>query len=222
MSRIIVNTLFAACLISSALSPVIVESAELIPSSMRVQCAIPGKEGARVGRPAPDFSLEAVVGKEAGKEFRQLSLADYRGRWLVLFFYPADFTFVCPTEIRGYSDALAEFKKLDAEVIGASTDSKYSHLAWLQRGDLGDIKFPLLADFNKEVAGRYGILDEERGVALRGLFIIDPNGVLQYQVVHNLDVGRNVDEALRVLAALQSGGLCPVNWKRGEKTLQKK
>lgn len=174
-----------------------------------------------VGSPAPEFTLDAVVSTVAGKEFKKIRLADYRGKWLVLFFYPADFTFVCPTEIKGFSDAVDTFKKLDAEVLGGSVDSKYSHLAWIKRGDLGELKYPLLADFKKEVARDYGILDEKEGVALRGLFIIDPQGVIQYQAVHNLDVGRSVEETLRVLEALQTGSLCPLGWKPGQKTLGK-
>lgn len=181
----------------------------------------PVTTSAKVGLPAPDFSLEAVVGIEKDKEFATLKLADYKGKWLVLFFYPADFTFVCPTEIKGFNDALTAFRKLDAEIVGASTDSKYSHLAWIKRGDLGNLRYPLLADFNKEMARHYGVLDEAKGVALRGLFIIDPSGVLQYQVVHNLDVGRSVDETLRVLEALQTGSLCPLGWKPGQKTIGK-
>lgn len=177
---------------------------------------------AKVGMPAPVFSLEGVVATAPGKEFKTVNLADFRGKWLVFFFYPADFTFVCPTEIKGFNSALERFKELGAEVVGASTDSKWSHLAWIRRGDLGDLKFPLLADFNKATARTYGILQEEAGVALRGLFIIDPNGILQYQVVHNLDVGRSVDETIRVLEALQTGSLCPLGWKPGEKTLDRK
>ncbi len=172
---------------------------------------------ARVGKPAPDFTLDAVV----NKEFKEVRLADYRGKWVVLFFYPLDFTFVCPTEITGFNKVLADFKKLNAEVLGASVDSKYSHLAWIKRGDLGDLGFPLLSDFRKEVATRYGILDEKEGVALRGLFIIDPDGILQYEIVHNLSVGRSVEETLRVLEALQTGELCPLGWKPGQKTLGK-
>jgi len=175
----------------------------------------------RVGQPAPDFGLEAVVGTAAGKEFKQLALKDYRGKWLVLFFYPADFTFVCPTEIKGFNESLGSFRKLNADVVGVSTDSKWSHLAWLKRGDLGDLNFPLLADFNKTAARNYNVLDYQTGVAQRGLFIIDPQGVLQYQVVHNADVGRSVEETLRVLEALQTGGLCPLGWKPGQKTLVK-
>jgi len=179
------------------------------------------KPSAFVGRPAPDFSLEGVVGTEAGKEFKPLALKDFRGKWLVLFFYPADFTFVCPTEIKGFSDSIDSFRKLNAEVVAVSTDSKWSHLAWIKRGDLGSLSYPLLADFKKETARAYGVLDAEKGVALRGLFIVDPNGVLQYQVIHNLDVGRSVEETIRVLEALQTGGLCPIGWKPGQKTLGK-
>jgi peroxiredoxin 2/4 len=178
-----------------------------------------GKTSARVGSPAPNFNLEAVIGTAPGSEFKKLSLNDFREKWLVLFFYPADFTFVCPTEIKGFNDSLDSFKKLNAEVVGASTDSQWSHLAWIKRGDLGALKYPLLADFNKETARAYGVLDEEKGVALRGLFIIDPKGIVQYQVVHNLDVGRSVEETLRVLEALQTGSLCPLGWKPGQKTI---
>lgn len=175
----------------------------------------------RVGRPAPDFSLEAVVSTEAGKEFRTLSLGDFRSKWLVLFFYPADFTFVCPTEITGFNAAHDQFTRLNASIVGVSTDSKWSHLAWIKRGDLGVLKYPLLADFTKKVSRDYGLLEEDIGVAQRGLFIIDPKGVIQYQVVHNQDVGRSVEETLRVLEALQTGGLCPLGWKPGQKTLGK-
>jgi alkyl hydroperoxide reductase subunit AhpC len=176
---------------------------------------------AKVGEFAPGFSLDALVGTEKGKEFRRVTLGEYRGKWVVLFFYPMDFTFVCPTEIKGFNAALDEFKKLDAVVLGVSTDSKYSHLAWVQRGELGALHFPLLSDLKKETAISYGCLDEKEGVALRALYIIDPQGVLQYQVVHNLDVGRSVDETLRVLEALQTGSLCPVGWHPGDKTIPK-
>lgn len=175
------------------------------------------RQQAKVGEPAPPFTLDAVV----NKEFKQISLADYRGKWVVLFFYPADFTFVCPTEITGFNKALSRFSELNAVVLGASVDSKYSHLAWIKRGDLGDLAYPLLADAKKEVTRAYGILDDKEGVALRGLFIIDPNGILQYEVVQSLSVGRSVDETLRVLEALQTGELCPLGWKPGQKTLGK-
>jgi len=185
--------------------------------------AAPGSQPqtAKVGEPAPGFTLEALVGTEKGKEFRRIALSEFRGRWVVLFFYPMDFTFVCPTEIKGFNAALDSFKKLNAVVLGASTDSKYSHLAWVQRGELGNLQFPLLSDLKKETAISYGCLDEKEGVALRALFIIDPDGVLQYQVVHNLDVGRSVDETLRVLEALQTGSLCPLGWHPGDKTIPK-
>jgi peroxiredoxin (alkyl hydroperoxide reductase subunit C) len=172
---------------------------------------------AKVGKPAPTFAMEAVI----NREFKNVRLVDFRGKWVVLFFYPLDFTYVCPTEITGFDKSLDAFKKLNAVVLGASVDSKYSHLAWIERGDLGTLHFPLLSDISKEVARSYGILDEEQGVALRALFIIDPNGNLQYQVVHNLSVGRNVEEVLRVLQALQTGELCPLGWKPGQKTLGK-
>ena len=176
---------------------------------------------AKVGESAPGFALDALVGTEKGKEFRQVTLSEFRGKWVVLFFYPMDFTFVCPTEIKGFSQAAGAFRKLNAVLLGASTDSKYSHLAWVQRGDLGALQFPLLSDLKKETAVSYGCLDEQSGVPLRALYIIDPEGVLQYQVVHNLDVGRSVDETLRVLEALQTGSLCPLGWKPGQKTIPK-
>jgi peroxiredoxin (alkyl hydroperoxide reductase subunit C) len=172
---------------------------------------------AKVGQPAPDFTLEAVL----NKEFKKVSLTDYRGKWVVLFFYPLDFTFVCPTEIKGFNEALKEFEKLNAVVLGASVDSKWSHKAWIERGDLGELHFPLLSDFKRETARNYGILDEGEGAALRGLFIIDDKGVLQYQSVNNLSVGRSIDETLRILEAVQTGELCPLNWKPGQKTLGK-
>ena len=184
-------------------------------------CMVKIEKAPSVGIPAPDFKLEGVVGTDPGKEFKTLTLKDYKDKWLVLFFYPADFTFVCPTEIKGFSDNIDLFRKLNAEIVAVSTDSKWSHLAWIKKGDLGNLRYPLLADFNKETARAYGVLDSEKGVALRGLFIIDPKGVIQYQVVHNLDVGRSVEETVRVLEALQSGGLCPLGWKPGQKTLGK-
>ncbi|MCF6093645.1 peroxiredoxin [Microaerobacter geothermalis] len=174
-----------------------------------------------VGRPAPDFEMESTKNLETLKE--KVKLADYRGKWLVLFFYPLDFTFVCPTEITALSDRAEEFKNLDAEILGVSTDSVYSHRAWINtprdQNGLGDLNYPLASDITKEVSRQYDVLIEEKGIALRGLFIIDPEGILRYQVVHDLDVGRSVDETLRVLEALQTGSLCPANWKPGQKTL---
>jgi alkyl hydroperoxide reductase subunit AhpC len=170
----------------------------------------------QVGQPAPDFTMEGV----SGKEFKEFSLSDFHGRWVVLFFYPLDFTFVCPTEIVGFNDRYKEFQKLNAEILGASVDSKFSHLAWISQ-ELGDLHYPLLSDITKDVARKYGILIEHQGISLRGLYIIDPNGILRYELVHDLGVGRSVDETLRVLEALQTGELCPINWKKGGKTLGK-
>jgi alkyl hydroperoxide reductase subunit AhpC len=169
-----------------------------------------------VGKQAPEFKFNAVTGD--GKEFTKIHLDDYKGKWLVLFFYPLDFTFVCPTEITGYSKHIEKFKALGAEVLGVSVDSEHSHKAWIN-GDLGPINFPLASDMTKKVSEDYGILIEEEGIALRGLFIINPEGVLQYSVVHDLNVGRSVDETLRVLQALQTGGLCPMDWEEGDELL---
>lgn len=169
----------------------------------------------QVGQEAPDFELESVEGSEFGK----VKLSDYRGKWVILFFWPLDFTFVCPTEVTAISKRLSEFKELGAVVLGASVDSKFSHLAWTEQ--IGKISYPMLSDITKDVSREYGVLVEDAGVALRGLFIIDPDGILRYQVVHDLSVGRNVDEVLRVLKALQTGELCPVDWEEGTPTLGK-
>ncbi len=175
------------------------------------------KASFEVGSPAPLFSLDAVV----NQEFKKISLADYRGKWVVLFFYPGDFTFVCPTEIKGFSKALDEFSKFNTEVLAVSVDSKFSHLAWIKSGALDKLEYPLMSDFSKQTAQAYGVLDEDKSTARRGLFIIDPNGVIQYRVVHSDKVGRSVEETLRVLKALQTEELCPINWKPGDKTIKK-
>jgi len=169
-----------------------------------------------VGKQAPAFKLNAATGD--GKEFIQVSSEDYKGKWLVFFFYPLDFTFVCPTEITAYSKRIQDFKDLGAEVLGVSVDSEHSHKAWIN-GDLGQLNFPLASDMTKKVSEEYGVLIEDEGIALRGLFIINPEGVLQYSVVHDLNVGRSVDETLRVLQALQTGGLCPIDWTEGDELL---
>jgi alkyl hydroperoxide reductase subunit AhpC len=174
------------------------------------------KAAFEVGSSAPFFTLDAVV----NLEFKKVSLSDYHGKWVVLFFYPGDFTFVCPTEIMGFNKALDEFNRANAEVLAVSVDSKYSHLAWLRSGALDKLVYPLLSDFNKQTASDYGVLDAEQGSARRGLFIIDPTGVIQYRVVHSDKVGRSVDETLRVLKALQTEELCPLNWKPGDKTIK--
>jgi len=176
---------------------------------------------AKVGQPAPDFTMKTTADLKTLQS--SASLSDYRGKWLVFFFYPLDFTFVCPTEILALSDRYDEFKELDAEILGVSTDSVHSHRAWintpLAQNGISGVRFPLASDITKEVARKYDVLVEEEGIALRGLFIIDPNGVLQYSVVHNLNIGRSVDETLRVLEALQAGGLCSADWKPGKATL---
>lgn len=171
---------------------------------------------------APNFNMETVSGD--GETFSRVSLDEFKGKWLVMFFYPLDFTFVCPTEITGISDRAKEFTALNAALLGVSIDSIHSHKAWIktskEQGGLGKINFPLASDITKEVSRKYGVLVEESGVALRGLFIIDPEGILKYQVVHDLNVGRSVSETLRVLQALQSGGLCPIDWTPGQPHLK--
>jgi len=175
-----------------------------------------------VGKPAPLFEMEAVL---PNKEFGRVSLEENikNGKWTVLFFYPMDFTFVCPTEITAFSDRYSEFKALNAEVIGVSTDTIYTHKAWINteraHNGLGTLNYPLAADTNHKVSRDYGVLIEDEGIALRGLFIINPQGELVYSVVHHNNIGRNVDEVLRVLQALQTGGLCPANWRPGQPLL---
>lgn len=169
----------------------------------------------QVGSKAPDFTMEAVM---PDGTFGEVRLSDYRGRWLLFFFYPLDFTFVCPTEITGYSKRIDDFRAAGADIVGASIDSKFSHLAWINH-ELGKIKYPLASDITKNVSREYGILLENAGIALRGAFLIDPEGILRWQLVNDLSVGRSVDETLRVLKALQTGENCPVDWHEGEKTL---
>ena len=173
-----------------------------------------------VGKPAPYFKMNAVKGDGSG--FTEVTSEDYKGKWLVMFFYPLDFTFVCPTEITGFSKKYEEFKKAGAELLAVSCDSQYSHEAWINKdgkGGLGKINFPIASDMTKSVSGDYGVLIEEEGIALRGLFIIDPEGTMKYSVVHDLNVGRSVDETLRVLKALKTGGLCAIDWEDGDATL---
>jgi len=169
----------------------------------------------QVGQPAPAFTSEALK----GMEFTKISLAEYKGKWLVLFFYPLDFTFVCPTEITAFSDAYDEFTKRKADILGCSVDSKHSHKAWVKDG-LGQIRFPLLSDLTHKVSEDYGVLDTNTGHSQRGTFIIDPDGLLRWMVVHDEDVGRSIEETLRVLDALQTGGKCSVNWRKGDALLK--
>lgn len=179
-------------------------------------------EKAMVGQPAPDFTMGSTKNIETLKD--DVKLSDYTGKWLVLLFYPLDFTFVCPTELTAFSDRYADFAGINAEIIGVSTDSVFSHRAWINtprdKGGVEGLQYPLAADSTKKVAGDYGVLIQERGVALRGLFVIDPEGVLRYKVVHDLNIGRSVEETLRVIQALQTGGLCQAEWKPGQATLQ--
>ncbi len=171
-----------------------------------------------VGQVAPQFKAQAYF--EDGK-IKDLSLSDYKGKWVVLFFYPLDFTFVCPTEILEFSKKTDEFKKLNAQLIGASIDSPYSHKGWCEQGGLGKLNFPLVSDLTKKISHDYGILIEEKGISLRGTFIIDDKGIVRAVTVHDLQVGRCVEETLRVLRAFQTGELCPVGWTPGSKTLGK-
>ncbi len=179
----------------------------------------------QVGQKAPDFTAEAVV----GKEFKKISLSDYKGKYVVLFFYPLDFTFVCPTEITAFSDKADEFAKHNTQIIGVSVDSKFSHLAWInvprKEGGLGEIKFPLVADITKDISRSYQVLIEEAGIALRGVFIIDSKGILKVQMVNNNNIGRNVDEVLRLVQADQfteshPGEVCPANWTPGSEAMK--
>lgn len=181
---------------------------------------------AQVGKPAPDFKLPSTKGATSAKDLgKKIKLSDYKGKWLIFFFYPLDFTFVCPTEITALSDRFDEFKEFDAEVLGCSCDSEHSHWAWIntprEKNGIAGLKYPLVSDYTKEIARAYGVLDEQTGVAQRGLFIIDPEGVLKYAVVTDDNVGRSVEETIRVLQALQTGGLCPAEWKPGKALLQK-
>ncbi len=178
----------------------------------------------RVGQLAPDFLATAVV----DQGFKTIKLSDYRGQYVVLFFYPLDFTFVCPTEITAFSDRHSEFQALNAEILAVSVDSEFSHLAWIQternQGGLGDLNYPLVSDLKKEISAAYNVLDPDAGIALRGLFIIDREGVLQHATINNLSFGRNVEETLRVLQAIQHvqanpDEVCPVDWQPGDKTM---
>ncbi|KAL6763797.1 2-cys peroxiredoxin, chloroplastic [Haematococcus lacustris] len=177
-----------------------------------------------VGSTAPDFKAQAVL----DQEFVEVSLSKYRGKYVVLFFYPLDFTFVCPTEITAFSDRYKEFADMNTEVLGVSVDSQFSHLAWIQtdrkEGGLGDLAYPLVADLKKEISQAYGVLSPE-GIALRGLYIIDKEGVIQHSTINNLAFGRSVEETKRVLQAIQyvqnnPDEVCPAGWKPGDKTMK--
>lgn len=178
----------------------------------------------QVGQLAPDFTATAVI----EQEFKTIKLSDYLGKYVVLFFYPLDFTFVCPTEIIAFSDRYPQFQALNTEILGVSVDSEFAHLAWIQterkQGGIGDINYPLVSDLKKEISLAYNVLETSAGVALRGLFIIDRNGIIQHITINNLSFGRSVDETLRVLKAIQyvqshDNEVCPVGWQEGDKTM---
>ena len=171
-----------------------------------------------INQPAPQFTAQAVVD---GGEFKDVSLSDYKGKWLVMFFYPLDFTFVCPTEITQFRDYLTKFKDAGAEVVGVSVDSVHSHKRWIS-DDLGDLHYPLIGDVTKRISRDYGVLLEEEGIATRGTFVIDPEGKIQYMGIHNLSVGRDANEILRVVQGLQTGELCGAGWAPGSDHVEAK
>lgn len=180
--------------------------------------------GVLVGKKAPEFNLKAVV---KGK-IESFSLQSLRGRYVVLFFYPLDFTFVCPTELHAFQEKLSEFEKRGATVVGCSVDSCFSHSAWLStprnRGGIEGVEYPILSDINKQLARSYDVLKEDEGIAYRGLFLIDKEGVVRHQIVNDLPLGRSVDEALRMIDALSffesHGEVCPANWQTGKKSMK--
>jgi peroxiredoxin (alkyl hydroperoxide reductase subunit C) len=175
-----------------------------------------------VGDKFPNFKLNAAVSLEKGKEFQTISQDTYKGKWQVIFFWPMDFTFICPTEIAEFGKHNKDFIDRDSQVLGVSTDTHFVHLAWRNNHpDLKNLPYPMLADTKRELSSALGVLHKEEGVALRATFIVDPEGGIRWVTVNDLSVGRNVEETLRVLDALQTDELCPCNWKQGEKTLGK-
>lgn len=173
-----------------------------------------------VGSSFPKFQMKATVGNDLNNAFQMVNNELYRGKWLVIFFWPKDFTFVCPTEIAEFGKLYTEFTDRDAEILGGSVDSEFVHLAWRnQHPDLKELPFPMIADVKRELTTSLGILDEYEGVAQRATFIVDPVGVTRFVMVTDLNVGRNPQEVLRVLDALQTDELCPCNWKKGEETI---
>lgn len=177
-----------------------------------------------VGKQAPDFTAEAVI----KGDFKEIRLSDYRGKYVVLFFYPLDFTFVCPTELHAFQDKLDTFRQMNTEVLGVSVDSAHSHHAWLRtpktNGGIQGVTYPLIADINKTISRDYDVLLHDKGVALRGAFLIDKDGMVQHQTVNNLPLGRNIDELVRLTESLQfteeHGEVCPANWQKGTKSMK--
>ena len=170
-----------------------------------------------IGKKAPDFKLKAVSGD--GENFLDVSLDTFKGHWLILFFYPMDFTFVCPTELTAFSRETERFEQADARILAVSTDSEYCHQAWIRNG-LGQLGYPLGSDKTMSMSSAYGVLLEDQGISLRGLFIIDPEQTIRYSVIHDQNIGRSTDEVLRVLSALQTRSLCGANWSAGSKPLK--
>jgi lipoyl-dependent peroxiredoxin subunit C len=176
---------------------------------------------AGVGQRFPEFALTGVVSNHPDKAFQPITHESHPGKWKVVFFWPKDFTFVCPTEIAAFGKLEREFRARDAQLLGVSTDSEYVHLAWRRdREELRDLPFPMLSDIKRELAGALGVLDPEAGVAQRATFIVDPQGVIRFVYVTDLNVGRSPEEVLRVLDALQTDELCPCNWQKGQETLK--
>ncbi|MDF2939639.1 MAG: peroxiredoxin [Gammaproteobacteria bacterium] len=174
-----------------------------------------------IGDRLPQFNLKATVSNDPSSAFIDINAQSYAGKWLVLFFWPKDFTFVCPTEIAEFGKLNSEFQDRDAQVLGASVDSEYVHLAWRQhKEELTSLPFPMLSDIKRELSAALGILDKNEGVAMRATYIIDPEGIIRFAMVNDLNVGRNTKEVLRVLDALQTDELCPCNWQKGQDTIQ--
>jgi len=174
-----------------------------------------------VGDHLPPFALQAVTSLEKGREFETLTHESHPGKWKVLFLWPMDFTFVCPTEIAGFGRRNGDFQDREVQVLGVSTDTQFVHLAWRnQHPDLAELPFPMLADTRRELSQALGVLHKTEGVPLRATFIIDPEGIIRHVSVNDLSVGRSVDEVIRIVDALQSDELCPCNWQKGEPTLQ--
>jgi len=174
-----------------------------------------------IGQKFPNFNAKATVSSDIKTAFKDISNADYKGKWLVTFFWPKDFTFVCPTEIAEFGKLTKDFKDRDAEVLGVSVDSEFVHLAWRQNKDeLKSLPFPMLADVKRELSSALGIIDPAEGVSQRATYIVDPEGIVRFVMVTDLNVGRNVKEVLRVLDALQTDELCPCNWEKGKDTLK--
>jgi peroxiredoxin (alkyl hydroperoxide reductase subunit C) len=174
-----------------------------------------------VGKKLPEFNVKATISTDIKKAFQQVTHETYKSKWQVLFFYPKDFTFVCPTEIKGFAELNREFRDRDAQILAASVDSEFVHLAWRQNHkDLQDLPFPMLADVKRELSQALGILDENEGVSQRATFIVDPEGIIRFVYVTDLSVGRNPKEVLRILDALQSDELCPCNWQKGQETIK--